>query len=309
MGANWHAPLATCYALRVKRLRAGLVVGTLVLAAATVWSIAGDLPRVATPPDAMHPLTAAAKAGRHVRIDAPHGAIHVWIPPGYHADTGATILYLHGYYDDADSAWTGHHLPEQFAMSALNAMFIVPEAPSGAKPPVNYPALSEVLRLVEGETGVSRGMALTAVVGHSGAFRTIAAWLDEPLVDQLVMIDAMYANEEAIEAWYRASPRHRLITVGEDTLQWNEQLLRDVADVYVMDRVPPAYDLWPAEAKLARAVYVRAQFAHMPLVTDGVVLPALLRLLPVELLADEPWHYPLGALPQLPDAAIDAPGD
>jgi hypothetical protein len=119
----------------------------------------------------------------------------------------------------------------------------------------------------------------------------------------------MYANEEQIAAWYKASPRHRLITVGEDTLQYNEQLLRTLPDMLVVDRIPPTYDTWPPEAKLARAVYVRAQFMHMPLVTDGIVLPSLLRLLPVELLADEPWTLPLGGLPQAPDAAVDAPAD
>jgi hypothetical protein len=188
-------------------------------------------------------------------------------------------------------------------------MFIVPEAPTAPKPPVNYPSLGELLRIVEDQTGVSRGMALTVVVGHSGAFRTIAAWLDEPLVDQLVMIDAMYANEEQIEAWFRASLRHRVITVGEDTLQWNEQFLRDVSDVLVVDRVPSTWQTWPAEAHTARAVYIRSQYAHMPLVTEGYVLPALLRLLPVELLGDEPWQQPLGSLPIPPDAAIDAPTD
>lgn len=293
----------------VHPVRIAIVTGLGVLALAGVWSIAGDAPHIPAPIDAPHPVTAAVAAGRHVRIDGPRGAIHVWIPPGYHADTGATIIYLHGYYDDADSSYIGHRLPEQFAMSALNAMFIVPETPAGAKTPINYPSLSELLRIVEDKTGVSRGMALTAVVGHSGAFRTIDAWLDEPLIDQLVMIDSMYANEEQIEAWYRASPRHRLITVGEDTLQWNEQLVRDISDVLVLDRFPPTYDTWPAEAKLARLVYIRAQYWHMPLVTDGIVLPSVLRLLPVELLADEPWTQPLGGLPQQPDAAVDAPAD
>ena len=80
-----------------------------------------------------------------------------------------------------------------------------------------------------------------------------------------------------------------------------------MADVYVMDRVPPTYNTWPAEAKTARIVYVRAQYYHMPLVTDGVVLPSVLRMLPVELLADEPWQHPLGALP--PNGPADAGTD
>jgi hypothetical protein len=261
---------------------------------------------VPTPADA-HPLTEASRAGRHWRIDGPHGAIHVWIPPSYRAETGATILYIHGYYDDADTAFVGHHLPEQFAMSALNAMFIVVEAPMMTKVSVNYPNLGDVIRLVEDTTGVTRGMAVTAAVGHSGAYRTINEWLDEPLLDHVVMIDAMYGNEDVMQAWLRASPQHRLITVGEDTLPWNEQFLHDTPDVYVIDRVPPTYNTWPAEAKTARIVYVRAQYYHMPLVTDGIVLTSVLRLLPVELLADEPWQHPLGALP--PAAPIDASTD
>jgi hypothetical protein len=268
------------------------------------WAIAGNAPPPSASGEPVHPVTAAVAAAKHTRIEGPHGVIHVWVPPSYHAETGATIIYLHGYYDDADSAYIGHHLPEQFAMSALNAVFIVPESPVAQKTPINYPDLGQLLQLVEAKAGVSRGMALTAVVGHSGAFRTIDAWLDEPLVDTLVMIDSMYGNEEQIEAWYKASSRHRLITVGEDTLLYNEQLLRSIPDMMVMDRVPPTYDTWPPEARLARALYVRAQYMHMPLVTDAILLPALLRLLPVELLADEPWHQPLAGLPAPPDAAI-----
>ena len=297
MHASRVAVLAAC----------GLVAG-----AGIAWlggAIADDV-TVGTPiPTAdAHTLTLAAKAGMHVRVDGPGGPIHVWVPQGYRAETGATIVYVHGYYDNADTAFVGHRLPEQFAMSALNAMFIVPEAPMKQLVPVSYPNLSHVIRLAEDATGLHRGMALTAAVGHSGAFRTLNMWLDEPLLDQIVMIDAMYANEEVMEAWLKASPQHRLITVGEDTLQWNEQFLRDTPETLVVDRVPPTYDTWPPEAKTARVVYVRAQFFHMGLVTDGIVLPSTLRLLPVELLATQPWTHPLGGMP-IPDAAIDAPSD
>jgi hypothetical protein len=275
-----------------------------------LWWLKGALAQDAVPATAdAHILVEAAKAGRHWRIDGPRGPIHVWVPPGYRPETGATILYVHGYYDNADTAYIGHRLPEQFAMSAANAMFIMPEAPIRQLVPINYPNLSEILRLVEDTTGLRRGMALTAAVGHSGAFRTINSWLDEPLLEQVVLIDAMYANEEMIEAWLRASAVHRVITVGEDTLQWNEQFARDMGDMLIVDRVPPTWELWPPEAKTARIVYVRAQFFHMPLVTDGIVLPAMLRLLPVELLADEPWQQPLGAMPPLPDAAVDTASD
>ncbi|HMG20208.1 MAG TPA: hypothetical protein VK607_02785, partial [Kofleriaceae bacterium] len=250
--------------------------------------------------DAKTTIAAAVAAGRHVRIDGPRGPIHVWIPASYRADTGATVIYVHGYFDDADTAWTGHQLAQQFALSALNAVFVVPEAPVAQKTPINYPDLGELLRLVEDATGVARGAALTAAIGHSGAFRTLQAWLDEPLLDQLVMVDAMYGDEDAIVGWLRASQRHRLIFVGEDTLLGTEAVADKLAETVTIDRFPPTYDTWPAAARTARSVYVRAQYLHMPLVTEGIVLPSLLRLLPVELLGDEPWKLPLGALAPLP---------
>jgi hypothetical protein len=277
---------------------------------AVVWlgvAVAQQPTTTATPAAAQ--IANAVAAGRHVRIEGPRGPIHVWIPPSYHADTGATILYVHGYFDDADTAWIGHQLPQQFAMSALNALFVVPEAPVAQKTPINYPDIGEVLRLVEDATGVMRGQALTVAVGHSGAFRTLQAWLDEPLLDQMVMIDAMYGDEDLIIAWLKASQRHRLIMVGEDTILGTESVAEKLPEIVTIDRVPPTYDTWPAEARTARALYVRAQFMHMPLVTEGIVLPGLLRLLPVELLADEPWQLPLGSLPAMPDAAVDSPQD
>ena len=274
---------------------------------ALVWlgAALAQEPRLLPPPDTAGPIAKAVSAGRHVRIDGPRGPIHVWIPASYHADTGATILYVHGYFDDADTAWTGHQLAQQFALSALNAVFVVPEAPVAQKTPINYPDVGELLRLVQDETGVTRGGALTVAVGHSGAFRTLQAWLDEPLIDQIVMVDAMYGDEDALLGWLRASPRRRLIFVGEDTLLGTESIAGKLPDTVILDRFPPTWDLWPAAARTARSVYVRAQYLHMPLVTEGIVLPSLLRLLPVELLPDLPWQLPLGSLPAMPDARVD----
>ncbi len=285
---------------------AGLGLAALVALAWIGAALAGEARIVDPPPDAAGRIATAVAAGRHVRIEGPRGPIHVWIPASYRADTGATVIYVHGYFDNADTAWTGHQLPQQFALAALNALFIVPEAPVAQRTPVNYPDLGELLRLVEDATGVIRGAALTVAVGHSGAFRTLQAWLDEPLLDQLVMIDAMYGDEDAILGWARGSPRRRLIFVGEDTLLSTESIADKLPDTVTIDRVPPTYDTWPAAARTARSVYIRAQYLHMPLVTEGIVLPALLRLLPVELLADQPWQLPLGSLPPLPDASLPA---
>ena len=288
-------------------LAAGLALTAL---AGAVWlgaALAGD-PFAPEPPRDAGALGNAVAAARHVRVDGPRGPIHVWIPAGYRADTGATVLYVHGYFDDADTAWTGHQLPQQFALSALNALFIVPEAPVAPRTPINYPDLAEIFALVEARTGAMRGAALTVAVGHSGAFRTLYAWLDEPLLDQIVMIDASYGEEAPLLGWLAGSPRRRLISVGQDTILGTESIAAKLPDTVRVDRFPPTYDTWPPEARTARHLYVRAQFGHMPLVTEGVALPALLRLLPVELLADLPWRLPLGSLPALVDAGVPEGG-
>src|SRR5688500_7690887 len=69
-----------CYDRRVRLRRVAVLVACGVIAAAGMWwiggAIAGDAP-VAPSPDA-HVVTEAARTGRHVRIDGPRGAIHVW---------------------------------------------------------------------------------------------------------------------------------------------------------------------------------------------------------------------------------------
>lgn len=292
---------------RRNALGAGLAATALVGAAWLGGALASD-PAPAAPAPAPGPLEAAVAAGKHVRIDGPRGPIHVWIPASYRPDTGATIVYVHGYWDSVDTAWTAHQLPQQFARSALDAMFIAPEAPMQPRTPVNYPSLGELLRLVEDETGVPRGAALTAAVGHSGAYRTLQAWLDEPLIDQIILVDAMYGEERLFVSWFEGSPRRRLINVGWDTLLGTEATASKIPETVTIDRFPPSWDAWPAEARRARSLYIRSQYTHMPLVTEGLALPALLRLLPVPLLADLPWQLPLGPLPRFPDAAVDPSG-
>jgi len=261
---------------------------------------------IIAPLDAGSPVATAVSAGKHLRLDGPHGPVHVWIPAGYRAETGATIVYVHGYWNTVDSAWAAHQLPEQVALSALNAILIAPEAPIQQKVPVNYPDLTELIRFVEDKAAVPRGAALTVAIGHSGAYRTIYDWLDEPMLDQVILVDALYGDEDVIVEWTKSSDRHRLIMIGEDTVLGTEAVAEKLPGLVTLDRFPPSYELWPAEAKAARQIYIRSQFAHMPLVSEGIALPSVLRLLPVERLADLPWELPLGSLPRLVDAGTDA---
>ncbi|HTJ43520.1 MAG TPA: hypothetical protein VL463_15555 [Kofleriaceae bacterium] len=236
----------------------------------------------------------AVAAGQEWRIDTPHGAVHVWAPAGYDPATAETIVYVHGYWTTVDEAWIDHRLPEQFAMSGLNALFIACEAPSDKHEPVAWRSLRGLLAAVAGAQIPMPNGRLVAV-GHSGAYRTLIPWLANPRLDTVVLIDAAY-EPDPFRAWVRATRRHRLIDIGEDTLRWTEPLHRSLPSTVVLDDIPPpeAGEL-PPEAAAARVVYIRSTIGHMPLVTGGVALPMVLRALSSEPLPDD--ALPLGLTP------------
>ena len=74
------------------------------------------------------------------------------MPPGYDRATAGTVVYVHGYYTDADGAWREYNLARQFRASHQNALFIVPEAPAGNDDPVNWPALKDLRRASRART-------------------------------------------------------------------------------------------------------------------------------------------------------------
>jgi hypothetical protein len=292
----------------VSRIRAVLATILVVAAGAGAVSLAddagvlgGDAGSEAQPTV----LEQAVAAGRSWRLDTASGPVHVWVPAGYHPDGAATVIYAHGYYTDVDKAWVNHRLAEQFALSGLNALFIAPEVPSGSRQRVHWPSLADLLVEVQAATGVARPMGTTVAIGHSGAYRVMFAWMDYPPLDTIIAMDAMYGEVETWHQWLESGPSRRLIAVGDDTIRWTEELVRHVgAEVTTLDRFPDD-DVVPAQLRGGRGprvVYVRSQFGHMPLVTEGIALPFVLRLLPAEILPDAPWRAPLG-LPPAPDAA------
>lgn len=292
----------------ITRLRLAAAAATLAGGAALAVTLADDAgPSPAPPPS---PLAEAVAAGRSYTLTSASGPIHVWVPAGYHPDGAATVLYVHGYYTDVDKAWSEHRLAEQWALSSVNAVFIAPRAPSGSRQAVSWPALEDLLAEVYGQLDVARPTGEVIAIGHSGAYRTLLPWLDYPLLDTVIQVDATYGDVDTWLAWMAASRQHRLIVIADDTVRWTEELVDELGrrlpgEVVTLDRFG-GYDDVPAEARTARAVYVRSQYGHMALVTSGLVLPLVLRMVPLEVLAGGAWREPLG-LPALPLDAGAAP--
>jgi len=218
--------------------------------------------------------------GTHWRIKTSAGAVHVWVPANYDRATAGTVVYIHGYWTDADGAWREHSLARQFRASRQNALFIVPDAPSANEDSVKWPALKD-LRKAIARANIKIPDGPTIVIGHSGAFRTIMQWVDHRAVEQIILLDAMYAGESAFDEFIKSGKRanqHKLIVVAAGTAQSSESFAKKYKFAVAREKMPGSYDGFPKRERGAKLLYVRSQFDHMAIVTSGKVIPLLLRL-------------------------------
>jgi len=224
--------------------------------------------------------------GKHFRIKTGRGAVHVWFPPDYVRETAGTVIYVHGYYTDADGAWREHELAKQFKASHQNAIFIVPDAPSGNEDDVKWPALKDLRKAVT-RANIHLPDGPVVVIGHSGAFRTVMQWVDHRLVDQIILLDALYAGESAFDAFIASGKRaddHKLIVVAASTAEESASFARRYKFAVARERMPATAGELSRRERGAKLLYIRSQFEHMAIVTSGRVIPTLLRVTPLKAL-------------------------
>lgn len=222
--------------------------------------------------------------GIHWRVETDAGALHVWVPPGYDRATAGTVVYVHGYHTDSDGAWKQHDLARQFKASGQNALFIVPDAPSGNDEQVKWPALADLRKAIS-RANIRMPDGPIVVMGHSGAFRTVMQWVDHRLVQQVILLDALYGGNKAFDEFIGTGKRakhHKLIVIGSDTATESVAFLKKYPFAVVRDKMPATSGDFKKREKSAKLLYVKSQFGHMQIVTSGKVIPILLRLTPLK---------------------------
>jgi hypothetical protein len=269
-------------AVAVPALAALLALGTGGSAAAETshrTKVATDLARLDKSEDLV-------EGGKHWRIQTDEGAVHVWVPAGYDRATAGTVVYVHGYYTDADGAWRDYHLARQFRQSRQNAIFVVPDAPAGNEQEVRWPALTDLRRAVN-RANIKLPDGPTIVMGHSGAFRTVMKWVDHKLVQQVILLDAMYGGEKAFDDFIATGKRadhHKLVVVGSDTSVKSQTFVKKYPFAVARDSMPTSSAGFTRREQRCKLLYVRSQFGHMQIVTGGKVIPTLLRVTPLRAL-------------------------
>lgn len=227
--------------------------------------------------------------GTHWRIKTDAGAVHAWIPPGYDRATAGTVVYVHGYYTNSDGAWRDHDLARQFRASKQNALFIVPDAPSGNGEDVKWHALTD-LRKAMTRANIRIPDGPTIVMGHSGAFRTVMKWVDHKVVAQVILLDALYGGVKSFDEFIGSGKRakqHKLIVIGSDTAEESRGFIKRYPFAVAREKMPASVDDFTKREKRAKLLYVHSQFGHMEIVRNGKVIPLLLRLTPLGAVGDE----------------------
>ena len=219
--------------------------------------------------------------------DAEFGPVRVWRPKGYVRRTAGIVVYVHGHATTVDSAWTDHQLGEQFAASHQNALYIIPESPQYGGDRTRWPKLDALFEAVAAAIGEPMPRGPVVVVGHSGAFKEIAQWLDDARVRHIILLDGLYGNEGDFRAWYLRGDR-KFTLVAFETRRHTDFFRKGLRDVARLKRVPKAFEDFTGRQRRARLLIMRSQYEHMEIVTSGQVIPVLLRLSALRRISEKP---------------------
>jgi len=219
-------------------------------------------------------LAAPASAELHHRVITKRGPIHVYRPAGVRSTF--TVVYVHGFYDNVDSAWKDHELAAKFARSHLTATFVVPEAPVSPQELVTWPDLDELLSAV----GDAKPKALpkggpVVLVGHSAAYRTIVGWLNHPRVSEIFLVDGLYGFEDDYANWLTNNEDHRLVLAVRTTDQWVGPFIKRFRFGIKLNEIP---SVPTSRLRHTRLLTMKSQYEHMDLVRHPDPLTAILRL-------------------------------
>jgi len=241
---------------------------------------------LAHPPQGTEAVTPEAD-GEHLRVDTDRGPLHLWRPANYDARMAGMVIYIHGYYTSVDQTWKDDNLAEQFRGSRRNALFIAIPAPQSNDEEVKWKSLSELLRTVEDVATFPLPQGPLVVVGHSGAFRTILQWLDDPQLQYVILLDGFYGGQEEFRAWLQPQPHakpHRMVLVARDTWRESSRFAHHTYGSARRNHIPAKASSFATHETHARLLCIRSQYDHSEIVSGGRVIPVILQISPVKAL-------------------------
>ncbi|MBN2723719.1 MAG: hypothetical protein JXR95_06580 [Deltaproteobacteria bacterium] len=229
-------------------------------------------------PDISLAETSQTSSGYYKRLRTIFGPVHVWKPPKYNHLTAGTVIFLHGYYIDADRAWKQFNLQKKFQKSNLNAVFIVPEVPSHWEVDVQWKNLKMLRKILNGN-GIKLPSGKMSVMGHSGAYRTILSWIrNAGKIDEIILLDALYLGYKTFSGWVKNNKLSRLIVVGEITNKNSLILMKQIPKYRYRTDIPEENENFTTIEKNSGVLFMKSQYSHNALVENMLVIPKLLSI-------------------------------
>lgn len=242
----------------------------------TASALAGLLTTLVSGPTPTEAAAAKQNSGAEVRhrIKTKRGPVYVYRPAK--VSPTFTVVYVHGFYNNVDSAWKEHDLAAKFERSHLAATFVVPEAPTSPQEPVVWTSLDDLLSTVRAAKpkALPRGGPIV-LVGHSAAYKTMVNWLVHPRVREVFLVDALYGFEDEYALWLTRSQDHRIVVVAKTTDEWVTPFAKRFRFGIKLGEIP---SVPTSRLRHTRMLTMRSQYDHMALVKDDFPMAALLRL-------------------------------
>ena len=237
------------------------------------------------PPQEGVDVTNPEAGGEDLRLETRHGPLHLWRPANYDSRTAGIVVYIHGYLTSLDQTWATDRLAMQFHDSGRNALFIAIEAPQSINEEVSWTSLADLLRTVEDRAPYPLPHGPLVVMGHSAAYRTILLWLNDPRVQYVILLDALYIGEPQFRIWLSPHSRgrtHRMVLVANDTRLQSNQFSRHIYGTARRRSIPAKATSFTLRETQSRLLYLRSQYDHNEIINGGMVIPVLLQISPLK---------------------------
>jgi len=256
--------------------------GLAVLTAGNRWAFSanseGAQPSVDPTPEA---------GGEHFRWETEHGPVHLWLPENYDPRTAGTVIYVHGYHTTVDQSWMNDDLAAQFRESGRNALFIAVPAPQSNAEDVSWKSLQDLLNSIEERAPFALPGGPLVVAGHSAAYRTILSWLHDPRIQDLILLDGLYAGQAEFHYWlssHQLLKPHRMVLVSSHTWRQSNQFARHTYGSVRRGSIPANASSFTPRETHAPLLYLRSQYNHDAMIRGGRVIPVLLQIMPLRAL-------------------------
>jgi hypothetical protein len=210
-------------------------------------------------------------------VESNVGKVRIWIPKHYNAKTGGIVVFMHGYHYKLEKYWKSFELPKKFKKSELNAIFIAPELPTKDSQKISFKSYEQLMKVVK-KTKIKTGKGPVVLMGYSGGYRNILAWIKQRVFSTIIMLDAFYGGFKSFKEYMVKGKKRKMILLGGVTDYKSKAFAHQFIYSRYKSRLPGTFSQFTKNDRKAKILYIDSQFNHYQIIKNNNIVPLLLRL-------------------------------